>query len=128
MPSARPPTWAITDLHHLAHVLRLAGAGLGDRCSDHRIELGVVELGGEVALDQLGLGLLLLGELGAAAVAELRRGLQPALALAPEHRQLVVAAVLGRLLELGQHQPQRADALLLAGLHRAGHIAANAAR
>ena len=51
----------------------LAGARLRDRRGDDRVELGVVELGRQVALDQLRLGLLLLGELRPAAVAELRR-------------------------------------------------------
>ena len=52
-------------------------------------------------------------------------GLEPALALAAQHRKLVVVAVLGGLLQLGQHQAQRADALLLPGLHRAGHVGAD---
>jgi hypothetical protein len=48
-----------------------------------------------------------------------------ALALAAQNRELVGSAVLGVLLQLGQHQSQRADALLVAGLHRAGHVAAH---
>ena len=81
---------------------------------DDRVELGVVELGGQVALDQRRLGLLLLGELGAAAVAELRwrpRAGACARAGAPQARRR--RPVLGGLLELGQDQPQRADALFL---------------
>ena len=38
-------------LHHLPHVLGVAGAGLGDGGGDDRVELGVVELGRQVALD-----------------------------------------------------------------------------
>jgi len=43
-----------------------------------------------------------LSQLGAAAVAELGRGLQPTLALAPQHGLLVIAAVLGCFLQLGE--------------------------
>ena len=49
-------------------------------------------------------------------------GLEAALALAAQHRHLVAAALLGGLLELGEHEAQRADAILLAGLHRAGDV------
>ena len=60
------------------------------------------------------LGLLAVGELVAAAVAERRRGLQPALALAAQHGELVAVALLRGLLQLGEHEAQRADAILLA--------------
>jgi len=87
--------------------------------------VGIVELGGHVTLDDPGLGLLAVGELASAGLAELLRGLEPALALAAQHRELVGSAVLGVLLQLGQHQSQGTDALLVAGLHRAGHVGAN---
>ena len=61
-------------------------------------------------------------ELRAARVAERRGGLEPALALAAQHGQLVVPAVLRRLLELGEHEAQRAHAVLLARLHRGCEI------
>ena len=128
MPSARPSDLAITafitwpmSLGAEAPVSAIAAATIASSSSS-------CELRRQVPCDQLGLGLLLLGELGAAAVAELRGGLQPALALAAQHRELVVAALLGGLLQLGQHQPQRADALLLAGLHRAGDVGCEPAR
>ena len=50
------------------------------------------------------------------------RGLQAALALAAQDGELVVAALLGGLLQLGEHEPQRADAVLLARLHRGGEV------
>src|SRR5437588_1191463 len=93
-------------LHHLPHLLGIAHAGLLDRLRHERSQLGVVELGRQIALDQLCLGLLLVGELRAAAVAELLRGLQPPLALTPEYGHLVGAAFFCRLLKLGQDQTQ----------------------
>ena len=36
-------------------------------------------------------------------------GLVAALALAAQHRELVAVALLGRLLQLGEHEPQRAE-------------------
>ena len=113
LPSARPPVRPITTFITWPMSLASLGAGLRDRVGDDRVELGVVELGREVALDQLGLGLLLVGQLRAPAVAELLGRLEPPLALAAQHRQLVVAALLGGLLELGQHEPERGRALAL---------------
>ena len=96
LPSARPPAFAITtfitwpmSLGSLAPVSAIAAG-------DDRVELGVVELGGQVALDEPGLGLLALGQLGPAAVAELLGRLEAALALAPQDRQLVAVALLVR--------------------------------
>ena len=85
-------------------------------------QLVVGELGRQVAADQLGLERSCSRQLGAARVVELLGGVEPALALAAQHGQLVVGAVLGGLLQLGQHQPQRADALLLPRLERGGHV------
>ena len=62
------------------------------------------------------------GQLGAAAVAERRGGLVAALALAAQHGELVARALLRVLLQLGEHQPQRADAVLLARLHRGREV------
>ena len=64
-----------------------------------------------------------LGEILAAAVAERALGLGAALALAAQHGELVVRALLGRLLQLGEQHPQRADALALARLHRGDEVA-----
>ena len=82
------------------------------------LQLLVGDLLGQVGLDQLGVALGLAGQLVAAALAEGLGRLQPPLALALEHRHLVVAALLGGLLELGQHHPQRAGALAVARLQR----------
>ena len=54
----------------------------------------------------------------AAALAVGLGGLEAALALAPQHRDLVVAAVLEVLLQRVGDQAQRADAVALARLHR----------
>lgn len=64
------------------------------------VELGVVELRRKVVLDQLRLRFLLLGQLRTATVAKLHRGLQSPLALAPQHGELILTALLGRLLKL----------------------------
>src|SRR4051794_10590145 len=75
--------------HDLAHVLGLGRARLRDRVGDDRLELLVGELGRQVAGDQLGLGLLLLGELGAAALAVLLGRVEATLALAAQDGDLV---------------------------------------
>ena len=95
-------------LHRDAHLLRRAGAAVGHRLLDDRLQLGVGELGRQVGGDQLGLGLLAGGQVLATALTESPRRLDAALALAPQHRQLVAVALLGGLLQLGEHQPQRA--------------------
>src|ERR1039458_5055854 len=112
-------------LHHGPHLPLAGGAGLSDRRRDDRVELGVVKLGREVAVDQLRLGFLLIGQLGSAGVPEQGRRLQPALAFTPQHAELIGPALLGRLLQLAQHQPQRSDAHLLARLHGVGHVGAD---
>ena len=48
--------------------------------------------------------------------------LEPALALALEHRQVVARGVLLGLLQLVHDQPQRVHALALARLHRVLHV------
>ena len=82
----------------------------------------VGELGRQVGLDQARLGLLAVGELGAAGVAKRGRGLQAALALAAQDGELVALALLGGLLQLAEDEPQRADTFLLAGPHRGGDV------
>ena len=62
----------------------------------------------------------------ATAVAELRGGLQAALALTAQDGQLVVGTLLRGLLQLGQHEAERADALLLSGLHGSDEIGLHA--
>ena len=106
-PSARPPAFAIAAFMTAPIACGTVGARLGDGRGDDLLELVVGQLGGQVGLDDHGLALLAVGELRAAAVAEGARGLEPALALAAQHRELVAVALLGRLLELGEHQPQR---------------------
>src|SRR4051812_3650135 len=109
--------------HDLAHVLGRLGARGGDLLVDEPPELLVGQLGREVAADQGRLRLLLGGQLLAPAGAELLGRVEPALALAAQHRHLVVTALLRRLLELGEHQPQRPNALALAGLHGRRQVA-----
>ena len=109
-------------LHHAAHVLGRARAGLGDGRGDDRAQLVVGQLGRQVGLDHDGLGLLGLGQLRPIAVAERLRGLEAALALTAQDGELVARALLGVLLQLGEHQAQRSDAILLAGLHGRGEI------
>src|SRR5262245_36073988 len=60
--------------HDLAHVLHGRGAGRGDGVADERVELGAVELGGEVAGEQGDLGGFLRHEIGAVAGLELGDG------------------------------------------------------
>ena len=110
--------------HDLAHLLRRGGAGLGDDVADDRAQLLVGELLGQVGLDHLGLALLGLGEVVAAGVAVGLGGLEPALALALEHVDLVAAVVLLGLLQLVGDQAQRAGALAVARLERGRHVIA----
>src|SRR4051794_19640792 len=109
-------------LHDGAHVLRRRGGGLGDRGGDDRAQCVRVELLGQVALDQPRLRLLGGGELLTAGVAEGGGRLQAALALPAQHGELVAVAFLGGLLQLVEHEPQRADTVLLPRLHRAGEV------
>ena len=118
LPSARPLTLGMTIAITLPMSFGDVGAGLGDRVGHDRPELLVGDLLGQVALDQLRLALGLAGQVVAAALAEGLGGLQPALALALEHLDLVAGAVLLRLLQLGHHHAQRARALAVARLQR----------
>ena len=122
LPSARPPAAAITCLITLPMSRGERGAGLGHRGGDQRVELGVGQLGGQVRLDRLGLVGLARREILAARLAVGLLGLAPALALAAQHRLLVAGALLRVLLELGEHQAQRRDAVLVPRLHGGGHI------
>src|SRR5215204_1190324 len=85
-------------LDHPAHVPRRGSARLRHRGCDERVELGAARL----AVGQLGLA--------------------PALALAPQHRLLIARALLRVLLELGEHEAQRRDAVPIPRLHGGGHI------
>src|SRR5919106_1363372 len=80
--------------HHLAHVSGLGGSGRGDCGVDDPSELVIGHLLRQIALDLAGLGLLGLGAVGATALAVGLGRLEPALALAPQDRDLVVAPAL----------------------------------
>ena len=121
LPSARPPALAITtfitspmSLGPLAPVSR-------DRGGDDRVELGVVELGRQVASISSASD----SSCSASSGRPPSRNCAAASSRRLRSRRSTASsssAVLGRLLQLGQHQPQRADPLLLARLHRAGHV------
>ena len=83
-PSARPLTCGCHDAHHLAHRLHAlaGGAGLLDRGGDDGGDVLVAERLGEVVGEDRGLGALLVGHLGAAAVVEGGRRLPALLRLA----------------------------------------------
>src|SRR5436190_10760107 len=85
-------------LHDLPEILRRRGPGLSDGLADDPAQLGFGHLGGKVGLDELRLALLDRGQLVATALAKRRCGLQPALALAPQDRDLVGVARLRGLL------------------------------
>ena len=99
-------------LHRHAHVLGGLGSAVAHRPLDDSGQLLVGELGRQVGADQLRLGLLATGQILAPGLAVGPGSLEPALALAAQHGQLVVGAFLGGLLQLGQHEPQRADTRL----------------
>src|SRR5512132_1714123 len=80
-------------LDRLAHVARGLGAGLGDRAGHQRVELGVGELRGEVALDDRRLVGLGLGEVTALGLAIGGLRLAAALALPAQHGELVAGAL-----------------------------------
>src|SRR5215217_2194635 len=110
-------------LDHCAHITRHGRAGqIIHGGGDQRVQLGVGQLRGQVRLDRLGLVGLARRELVAARLAVGQLGLAPALALAPQHRLLVARALLRILLELGEHQAQRRDAVPVPRLHGGGHI------
>src|SRR5712691_10894895 len=71
-------------LHRLAHVLGRGGARLRDRFLHRGLDVGIRSLGGQVALQQRELLLLLLDQLRAVGLAELEDGV---LALADEALQ-----------------------------------------
>ena len=56
---------------------------------------------------------------------EHRAGLEPALVLAAQHRELVTAALLGVALQLGHQQPQRSRNVALPRLHGADDVLAH---
>src|SRR3954447_8592923 len=108
--------------HHPAHLLGRGRAGFRDRVPHDGAQLFVGELLRHVGRDDLGLELLVLGELGAASVAVCLGGLQAALSLPLEDLDLVGVAVLGRLLQLRGDQAQRVHAPAIARLHRLRHV------
>src|SRR5215218_2453153 len=108
--------------HDAAHVLGRARARRGHGLRHEVVQLVVADVGREVRGDEARLVLLLLGELGALALAELPGGVEPALALAAEHGLLVAGALLGVLLELGEHEAERARAVLVTRLERGGEV------
>src|SRR6476646_6167505 len=85
--------------HHLAHLPLFAGAGLAHRRVDQLGQLLVGELRRQVARDQLRLEALGARLLGTPRLLVGGGGLEPLLALALEHRDLVALAQLGVLLE-----------------------------
>src|SRR6185437_481433 len=105
-------------LHRLPHVLDRLRPAVADGLLDDALQLGVGQLGRQVATDQLALRLLAGGEVLTSCLTVGPRRLQAPLPLAPEHGELVIGPLLDGLLQLGQHQAQRAHALSLAGTHR----------
>ena len=121
-PSARPPAAAITcpitrPMSRGERRARLRHGG-----GHQRVEVRVGELGRQIRLDRLGLVGLARRQVLAARLAVGLLGLAPALALAPQHGLLVVRALLRVLLELGEDQAQRRDAIPVPRLHGGGHI------
>ena len=121
-PSARPPTFGITSFITLPMSFGDEAPASAIASATMALQLLVGQLGREVAGDQLGLGLLAGDQVVAAGLAELLRGVEPALALAAQDAHLVVVALLRRLLQLGQHETQPADAISLTGAHRRSEI------
>ena len=118
LPSARPWTCGMTMAMTLPMSFGDVAPDWATASATIALQLLVGHLLGQVGLDQLGVALGLAGQLVAAPLAEGLGGLQPPLALALEHGDLVVAALLDRLLELGEHHAQRARALAVARLER----------
>jgi hypothetical protein len=104
--------------HSRAHVLHRLRAAVAERLLDDRLQLRLGELRGQVAADQLALGLLTSGKILAAGVAVGACGLQAPLALTSQHGQLVVRPFLGGLLKLGEDETERPDLLLFPSPHR----------
>ena len=125
LPSARPCTRGITIDMTRPISFGEAAPRLGHHVAHDLVQLLVGELRRHVLLDQRRLALLAAGEVLAPGLAVGAGGLEPALALALEHRHLVGLApggVLVGLLELVAHEPQRADALAVAALHCGGDV------
>src|SRR5262249_25277891 len=103
--------------HHLSHLLRALRPALLDRGPSALLELVVAELPRQVGLDHIALGALGARLLVAAAASVGLRGLEPLLALALQHRDLVAVAELRVLLERVRDQAQRRNAIALAAAH-----------
>src|SRR5262249_54575932 len=108
-----------------SHLLRALRPGLLDRGANDLLELVVAELLRQVGLDHIGLGALGARLLVAAAASVGLRGLEPLLALALQHRDLVAVAELRVLLERVRDQAQRRNAIALAGAHRGLRVLLN---
>ena len=90
--------------------------------ADQRLQLRVRQFGGQIGLDRLRLERLARRPIRVPGVAVGLLGLAAPLALAPQHGQLVRVTVLGRLLQLREHQPQRRDTVALPRLHGGGDV------
>ena len=113
-----------------AHLRHAGGSGLGDGLRHQRLELRVVELSGEVGLEDGELGLLGLGAVGVARVAVGGGGLLALLGLLGQHLEHLVVAEPARLLagdllvgDGGERHPQGTGTHLVAGAHGVVQVA-----
>ncbi|GAA3105004.1 hypothetical protein JOF29_005421 [Kribbella aluminosa] len=109
------------------------GAGAGDGFGDEGFDLVLGELFGEVLGEDVRLGLLLVGEFGAAGIAVGHDGFAALLRLGAEYvEDLGVAEFAGllaghlRLGDRGERHPQRRLADLVARLQGGGHVVVQA--
>ena len=112
--------------HDLAHVSLRRRPGLRDRVLDDAAQLVVAHLLRQILVDDLCLTLLGAGQVLAARVAVGLGRLEPALALALQHRDLVdllLARLLGGLLQLAREHAQRAGPLTVTGFERSAGVA-----
>src|SRR6185437_16936061 len=117
--------------HHLAHVLDRAGAHFGDSLLHSSLHRRLVHLGGHEGADNDDFGFLILGQLGAAALAIDGGGFLALLDhLGQQGEDFVVAQKFAAglaargdvtVLQRRQHQAHRGQALGVLGLHRLFH-------
>ena len=110
--------------HHAADVAHARGADLGDHVVDDRLQLVLGDRLGHELLEHVELVLFLLGLLLPTAGAERLGRLEPLLALALQHLELLVVVqralqLLLRSLKAGEDQAQRVAARGIAVAHRA---------
>src|SRR3989441_9922732 len=91
-------------LHRLAHVLGRGGARLRDRFLHRGLDVGIRSLGGQVALQQRELLLLLLDQLRVVGLAELEDGGLPLADEALHHTRGRGVVERGLLLDLAVHE------------------------